>query len=182
MYTNNKMLLQVIALLKAHNINKIVISPGSRHYPLIHSLELDSFFELYSIVDERSAAFFALGLIQKTNEPVVVCCTSGSALQNYGSAVSEAYYQNLPLLLITADRLPAFLGQKEDQMIDQKNIFKGKINYSCQLPLVKSEIDEWLLKNKSLSDDQIQEKAREYVLKKRNIWKAHYNLFFLVRL
>lgn len=143
MYTNNKMLLQVIALLKAHNINKIVISPGSRHYPLIHSLELDSFFELYSIVDERSAAFFALGLIQKTNEPVVVCCTSGSALQNYGSAVSEAYYQNLPLLLITADRLPAFLGQKEDQMIDQKNIFKGKINYSCQLPLVKSEIDEW---------------------------------------
>lgn len=143
MYTDNKMLLQVISLLKAHNINKIVISPGSRHFQLTRSLNADNYFKLYSIVDERSAAFFALGLIQRTNEPVAVCCTSGSAIANYASAVSEAYYQNLPLMLITADRLPAFLGQKEDQMIDQKNIFSGFINYSCQLPVIKTEIDEW---------------------------------------
>ena len=155
MYTDNKMLLQIIALLKAHKINKIVISPGSRHFQLTRSLENDDFFKLYSIVDERSAAFFALGLIQRTNEPVAVCCTSGSAIANYASAVSEAYYQRLPLMLITADRLPEFLGQNEDQMINQKNIFKGFIKYNCQLSTINSEIDEWYV-NRVINEAFIQ--------------------------
>ena len=143
MYTDNKLLLQIISLLKASNISRIVISSGSRHFPLIHSLENDDFFKLYSVVDERSAAFFALGLIQKTNEPVGISCTSGSAITNYGSAVSEAFYQHLPLLLITADRIPELLGQLEDQMIEQKEMFKGFIKYNGNLPVIENSTDEW---------------------------------------
>jgi 2-succinyl-5-enolpyruvyl-6-hydroxy-3-cyclohexene-1-carboxylate synthase len=143
MYTDDKLLLQLIALLKAHNVSRIVISSGSRHFPLIHSLENDDFFKLYSVVDERSAAFFALGLIQKTNEPVGISCTSGSAITNYGSAVSEAFYQHLPLLLITADRIPELLGQLEDQMIEQKEMFKGFIKYNGNLPVIENSTDEW---------------------------------------
>jgi len=143
MYSNNKLILQVLSLMKAFNINKVVISSGTRHFPLIHSLEADNFFKLYSVVDERSAAFFALGLIQSTGDPVVICCTSGSAITNYGSAVSEAYYQHLPLLLITVDRIPELLGQNEDQMIKQDNIFHEFIKYHGQLPVVNTKTDEW---------------------------------------
>lgn len=143
MYSDDKIILQIVSLLKAYNIKRIVISAGSRHFPLIHSLEADKFFKLYSVVDERSAAFFALGLIQNTLEPVAVCCTSGSAVINYGSAVSEAFYQHLPLLLITADRLPKLLNQFEDQMIDQVNIFRGFIKTCVNLTVINDESDEW---------------------------------------
>src|SRR5690554_5303087 len=143
MYSDNKLIVQIVALLKEHNINQVVISSGTRHFPFIHSLENDNFFKLYSVVDERSAAFFALGLIQKTNEPVAIACTSGSAVLNYGSAVSEAYYQRLPLLLITADRSPELLDQMEDQMINQKDVFKCIIKHNVCLPIIKSDTDEW---------------------------------------
>ena len=75
------------------------------------------------MVDERSAAFFALGLIQATGEPAATICTSGTAALNYGSAIAEAASQKLPLVAITTDRLPEFLGQMEDQMIDQPGLF-----------------------------------------------------------
>lgn len=143
MYSQNKTIQHLLSLLKAFDINRIVISPGSRHFPLTHSLEADNFFELYSVVDERSAAFFALGIIQRTNDPVAVCCTSGSAVTNYGSAVSEAYYQHLPLLLITVDRIPELLSQKEDQMIRQDNLFHEFIKYHGNLPMIRTETDEW---------------------------------------
>jgi 2-succinyl-5-enolpyruvyl-6-hydroxy-3-cyclohexene-1-carboxylate synthase len=143
MYANNKLIQQILFLLKANNIRKIVISPGSRHFPLSHSIENDSFFQPFSVVDERSAAFFALGMIQECNEPVAICCSSGTSVANYGSAVSEAFYQNLPLLLLTADRIPDYLGQKEDQMIKQDDIFREFIKYHGQLPIIKTDIDEW---------------------------------------
>jgi 2-succinyl-5-enolpyruvyl-6-hydroxy-3-cyclohexene-1-carboxylate synthase len=143
MYSNNKLVQHILYLLKASNIRKIVISPGSRHFPLSHSIENDKFFQPFSVVDERSAAFFALGLIQESNEPVAICCSSGTSVANYGPAVSEAFYQKLPLLLITADRIPEYLGQKEDQMIKQDDIFREFIKYHGQLPLIKSDVDEW---------------------------------------
>jgi 2-succinyl-5-enolpyruvyl-6-hydroxy-3-cyclohexene-1-carboxylate synthase len=143
MYANNKLIQQILFLLKANNIRKIVISPGSRHFPLSHSIENDSFFQPFSVVDERSAAFFALGMIQECNEPVAICCSSGTTVANYGSAVSEAFYQKLPLLLLTADRIPQLLGQKEDQMIKQDDIFHSFIKYHGQLPKINTEIDEW---------------------------------------
>jgi 2-succinyl-5-enolpyruvyl-6-hydroxy-3-cyclohexene-1-carboxylate synthase len=143
MYTNNLQILHLISLLKQFGINKVVISPGSRHYPLTHSLEADDYFQLYSVVDERSAAFFALGMIQECGEPVAICCSSGTASVNYSSAVCEAFYQKLPLLVITIDRLSAFLGQTEDQMIMQTNIYKGFINYECSLSMNNNAIDHW---------------------------------------
>lgn len=143
MYSDNKLIIQIISLLKEFDIRHIVVSPGSRHFPLTHSLDNDKFFKLYSVVDERSAAFFALGLIQKHNCPVAIACTSGSAITNYGSAVSEAYYQRLPLLLLTADRIPEALDQMEDQMIDQKNLFSGFIKFSANLPTIRVDNDEW---------------------------------------
>lgn len=143
MYSNDKMVLQLLALLKQNNISRIVVSPGSRDFALIHSFEADSFFKLYSVVDERSAAFFALGLIQQTGEICAVCCSSGTACMNYGSAIVEAYYQKLPLLVLSADRLPQYLNQLEDQMYDQLDTFKNCTKYAGQLTPINSDFDEW---------------------------------------
>ena len=143
MYSDNKMVLQLMSLLKQFNIRRIVISPGSRHFAFVHSLEADPYFKLYSVVDERSAAFFALGLIQQTGEVVAVTCSSGTACINYGSAVVEAFYQRLPLLVLSSDRIPEYLNQLEDQMYDQKNSFSNFTKYHGQLPEIKNDIDLW---------------------------------------
>lgn len=143
MYSDDRLILQLLSLLKQHNIRKIVVSPGSRHFSIIHSMEKDSYFQLYSVVDERSAAFFALGLIQKSNEPVAVCCTSGTSTINYGSAVIEAFYQHLPLLVMTADRLPELLNQMEEQMFKQDDVFRNFVKFEGQLKEIKNGFDEW---------------------------------------
>lgn len=143
MYSNNPLILQLLSLLKQFGIKRIVVSPGGRHVQLVLSLEQDDFFELYSVVDERSAAFFALGLIQAYNEPVAVACSSGTACMNYGSAITEAFYQRLPLLVLSADRLPAFLNQGEEQMYSQLAPFKEITKYQVQLPEIKSDLDLW---------------------------------------
>lgn len=143
MYANNPITLELIALLKRFGISKIVVSPGSRHRPLVASLEQDEFFELFTVVDERGAAFFALGLIQECNEPVAITCSSGTACMNYGSAIVEAFYQKLPLLVLSADRNPVFLNQGEDQMYDQASTFSNCTKYHAQLPLINNETDRW---------------------------------------
>ena len=143
MYSDNPIILQLISLLKQFNIRKIVISPGGRHVQLSLSLEADPFFQLYSVVDERSAAFFALGLIMETGEPVAIACTSGTACINYSSGVAEAYYQHLPLLILSADRLPHLLNQEEDQMLDQIQIFKKITKFQANLPHINNELDKW---------------------------------------
>ena len=101
MYSDKKSVLLLLALLKAHGVTSVVLSPGSRNSPLIHSFVADGDFTCYSVVDERSAGFFALGVIMAQRKPVAVCCTSGTAALNLGPAVAEAYYQQLPLLVIT---------------------------------------------------------------------------------
>ena len=143
MYSDNKMVLQLMSLLKQFNISRIVISPGSRHFAFVHSLEADPYFKLYSVVDERSAAFFALGLIQQTGEVVAVTCSSGTACMNYGSAVIEAFYQRLPLLVLSSDRIPEYLNQLEDQMYDQQDSFANFTKYHGQLPEIKNDLDLW---------------------------------------
>ena len=143
MFSTKKNVLQLLSLLKAHSIKRFVVSPGSRHIPIVLSMESDPFFELYSVVDERSASFFALGLIQRFEEPVGVICTSGTASANYCSAISEAYYQELPLLVLTADRLPCLLDQHEDQMIHQSTMYVNVTKYVANLPVVNTLQDEW---------------------------------------
>jgi 2-succinyl-5-enolpyruvyl-6-hydroxy-3-cyclohexene-1-carboxylate synthase len=144
MYTDKRNGLQLIALLKEFGIDHIVFSPGNRNTPISHSVEEDNFFTAYMITDERSAAFFALGLIQKLNKPVAVSCTSGSAMMNYGPALAEAYCRNLPLLLITCDLPLRLLGQAEPQMIPQFGTFDNLLKKSVRVPEANNEDDEWL--------------------------------------
>lgn len=145
MYPTNKSVLQLVSLLKAHGVKRYVISAGSRHKQIEIALGCDPFFEIYSVVDERSASFFALGLIQKYDEPVGILCTSGTASSNYCSAISEAYYQHLPLLVITADKPPRIQDQQEDQMIHQIGQYASIAKFTTNLPEINSPSDEWHL-------------------------------------
>ena len=88
----------VVQHCKAKKLQNIVISPGSRNAPLIIGFTEDPYFTCYSIVDERSAAFFALGIAQQLKEPVALVCTSGSALLNYYPAIAEAFYSGIPIV------------------------------------------------------------------------------------
>ena len=125
----------VIQLCKAKNIQHIVISPGSRNAPLTIGFTNDAFFKCYSIVDERCAAFFALGIAQRLKEPTAVVCTSGSALLNYYPAVAEAFYSDIPLVVISADRPKHLIGIGDGQTINQKNVFENHILYAANLKL-----------------------------------------------
>lgn len=143
MFSEKRNVLQLLSLLKAHNISRFVVSPGSRHIPIVISMECDPFFKLYSVVDERSASFFAIGLMQCIKEPVGIICTSGTASANYCSAINECLYQELPLLIITADREEALRDQHEDQMIRQSNMYVNIAKMVANLPLVNTERDAW---------------------------------------
>lgn len=139
MYTSIQNVSIIVALLKEHNIRHLVLSAGTRHVPLAHSVENDDFFTCYSVVDERSAAYFALGVAKELRVPVAVACTSSTATCNYLPAVSEAYFQNIPLLVLTGDRDPYLLDQLEDQMINQVDMYHNFIRKSVTLPVVTTE-------------------------------------------
>ncbi|MGG5209471.1 2-succinyl-5-enolpyruvyl-6-hydroxy-3-cyclohexene-1-carboxylic-acid synthase [Chryseobacterium sp. MIQD13] len=121
---SSKRSIQILAhLLQQYGISDIIISPGSRNAPLaIHFSEFDA-FNCYSIVDERSAAFVGMGMAKSEKKPVAITCTSGSAVANYYPAVTEAFYQNVPLLILTADRPTDFVDIFDGQTIRQKDIF-----------------------------------------------------------
>ena len=105
MYSDKKNILQLVALLKAHGVRKIVLCPGSRNAAIVHTLANIEDFTCYSVTDERSAGFFAIGLSLQGGGPAAVCCTSGSALLNLHPAVAEAFYQQVPPdFVISADR------------------------------------------------------------------------------
>lgn len=143
MYSDKKNVLELVALLKAHGITNIVLSPGSRNSPLIQSFATDKDFTCYSVVDERSAGFFTLGIIQATGKPAAVCCTSGTATLNLAPAVAEAYYQELPLLIISADRPLEWIGQMEGQTIHQTDVFGKMALCTVQLPIVNNNKELW---------------------------------------
>ena len=143
MYSDKKSVLQLVALLKAHGIKKVVLCPGSRNAPIIQTISNISEFECYSITDERSAGFFAIGLSMQGGAPAAICCTSGSALLNIFPAVAEAFYQQIPLIVISADRPAAWIGQMDGQTMPQPDIFGKMVKMSVTLPEVSSDEDEW---------------------------------------
>lgn len=143
MYTDKKNILQLAALLKAHGVKKIVLCPGSRNIPLVQTLANIPEFTCYPVTDERSAGFFALGMALHGGAPAAVCCTSGSALLNLHPAVSEAFYQQVPLIVISADRPAAWIGQMDGQTLPQPGVFGDLVKKSVNLPEVNSEEDEW---------------------------------------
>ena len=123
----------VVLLCLEKGINHVVISPGSRNAPLTIGFTHHPDIHTYSLVDERSAAFFALGLAQQLQKPVAVCCTSGSAVLNYYPAVSEAFYSDIPLVVISADRPIERIDIGDGQTIRQRNVFENHILYSANL-------------------------------------------------
>lgn len=141
MYTAQKNVQIIIALLKKYNIKYAVISPGGRNMPLSHSLEKDPFFKCYSVVDERSAAYFAIGISLENNAPVLLSCTSAQATRNYLPGMTEAYYRGIPLVVATADYKPSLIGQGTMQAIEQMSIPKDSAKISVQLPVVKDTDD-----------------------------------------
>lgn len=143
MYTNLQTYQIVIALLKQYGIKHCVLSAGSRNVPFVHSVEEDPYFTCYSVVDERSAAYFAIGLSQQLHEPVVISCTASTASSNYWPGVGEAFYQGVPLVVLTSDRNPSMLHQWEDQMIDQVGMFDRHVKKSVNLPIINDH-DDWL--------------------------------------
>ncbi|TKG93551.1 2-succinyl-5-enolpyruvyl-6-hydroxy-3-cyclohexene-1-carboxylic-acid synthase [Puteibacter caeruleilacunae] len=146
MKISSKKSVQILAsLLLKNGIVDIVISPGSRNAPLINTFTAIPEFNCLNIVDERSAGFFALGMALERRKPVVLVCTSGSASLNYAPAIVEAYYQKVPLLVVTADRPPEWIDQGDGQTIRQSGIYSNFIKESYNIPAeINSQDDEWL--------------------------------------
>ena len=133
MYSKIPLAQTLVSLCIAKGINHVVISPGSRNAPLTLSFSQHPNINAYSIVDERCAAFFALGMAQQLGKPVAVICTSGSAVLNYYPAIAEAYYSNVPVVVISADRPEYLIDVGDGQTIRQKHVFKSHINYEANL-------------------------------------------------
>ena len=123
----------IIEICLAKGVKNIVISPGSRNAPLTIGFVSNPDFKCYSIADERCAAFFALGIAKQLQEPVAVVCTSGSALLNYYPAFSEAFYSQIPLIVISADRPQSKIDIGDGQTIRQENVFKNHSVYNANL-------------------------------------------------
>ncbi len=141
--TSDKKNISILAdIFVKSGLTDIVISPGSRNAPIILSFANRLEINAFSIIDERSAAFFALGLALNSKKTVAIACTSGSAVLNYASAISEAYYQKIPLLVITADRPPNLIDVGDGQTIRQKDIYDNYIKKSYELPLSINSIED----------------------------------------
>ncbi len=136
----------IVMALTALGLKEVVICPGSRNAPLVISFNRHPAFKCTSIRDERSAAFFALGKAIELKQPVAILCTSGSAALNFAPAIAEAYYQRIPLIVLTADRPKEWTGQGDGQTINQTDIYKNYIRKSFEINGdATSENDLWYL-------------------------------------
>ena len=152
-YTTDRTIQILISLLKEHHIRKVVASPGTTNAVFVASLQNDPFFEMYSSVDERSAAYIACGLSQESGEPVVITCTEATASRNYLSALTEAHYRKLPICAITGYHHLETIGQLYPQSIDRSVTPKDTVNMSVDIATVHDKNDEWkanFLINKAL--------------------------------
>lgn len=142
-YTSEKNTQILIALMKAHNIKKVVASPGTTNVCLVGSLQSDPYFEIYSSVDERSAAYLACGIAAESGEPVALSCTGATASRNYAPGLTEAFYRKLPILAITSSQHRGRIGQNFPQVIDRTVQFNDIAKKSIQVSNVYSDEDEW---------------------------------------
>ena len=132
-YPRHKLAQQIILSCKENGITQVIVSPGSRNAPLIIGFNQEPSIELLSVVDERCAGFFALGIAQQTKKPIALICSSGSALLNYFPAVAEAFYSDIPLVIITADRPKHLIDIGDGQTIQQGNVFGTHVLSSTNL-------------------------------------------------
>lgn len=142
-YSNEKNVQILMALLKAHNIKNIVVSPGATNISFVASCQQDSFFKMYSCVDERSAAYIACGIAAECGEPVVLTCTGATASRNYLSGLTEAYYRKLPILAVTSSRPSGWIGHNIQQVTDRRNPPPDTVRMSAQIPILHDKDEEW---------------------------------------
>ena len=151
MYSNIPGVQILVSLLKQYNIKHLVISPGTRNTALVHSVENDDFFTCYSVVDERSAGFFALGLAESLQQPVCVSCTAATATCNYMPAIKEAFERNIQLVALTADQDTYSKFNMGDQNINQTNMYERYVKYAVDVPKIENENDYWYF-NRSVNE------------------------------
>ncbi len=136
MYSNKENVNILTALLVKHGIGHAVVCPGSRNAPIVHNLNECPSITCYPVTDERSAGFYALGMVQALGEPVAVCVTSGTALLNLAPAVAEAYYQHRPLVVVSADRPQQWIDQLDGQTLPQPDALGRFVRKAVTLPEV----------------------------------------------
>ncbi len=155
MVSDKASIARLVAICVEENIQHVVISPGSRNAPLNISFAAYDSLSIYVIPDERSAAFFALGIALYLQIPTVLSCTSGTAALNYAPAIAEAYYQNIPLLVLTADRPVYAIDQAMGQTIRQNNLFSHYVKAGFELLDVDSHDMQILLHNDRIAFEAI---------------------------
>lgn len=142
-YTNARNVQIVIALMKAHGVMKVVASPGATDMAIVASLQQDPYFEMYSSIDERSAAYMACGMAAESGEPVAITCTGATSSRNYMPGLTEAYYRQLPILAITCSRSNANIGHYVDQVTDRTQLPSDVVMESVQAQSIHCPEDEW---------------------------------------
>ena len=142
-YTNERNVQILISLLKEHGIKRVIASPGSTNVTFVASLQQDPFFEIYSCVDERSAAYMACGMAAESNEPVVLSCTGATASRNYFPALTEAFYRKLPILAVTSTQDESKIGHNIAQVIDRTCQPKDTVVCSVHMQTVCNDNDAW---------------------------------------
>lgn len=144
MYSNKENVNILTSLLLEYGVSDAVVCPGSRNAPIVHNLSVCEAIRCRPVTDERSAAFYALGLSIATRRPTVVCVTSGSALLNVMPAVAEAAYQHVPLVVISADRPQQWIDQLDGQTIPQSDALGRFVRKAVQLPEPHNDEERWL--------------------------------------
>lgn len=144
MYSNKENVNILTSLLLEYGVSDAVVCPGSRNAPLVHNLSVCEAIRCRPVTDERSAAFYALGLAIATRRPTVVCVTSGSALLNVMPAVAEAAYQHVPLVVISADRPQQWIDQLDGQTIPQSDALGRFVRKAVQLPEPHNDEERWM--------------------------------------
>lgn len=143
MYSDHPSVNILTALLVNHGVSHVVVCPGSRNAPIVHNLEQCPHIQCYGVTDERSAGFYALGLAQATGKAAAVCVTSGSALLGVLPAVVEAAFQHVPVVVISADRPGAWIGQLDGQTLPQPDALRGWVRCAVSLPERDDEEGHW---------------------------------------
>lgn len=142
-YTNERNVQIVIALLKEYGVKKIIASPGTTNFTFVGSIQQDSYFEVYSSVDERSAAYIACGMAAESGEPVALTCTGATASRNYYPGLTEAFYRKLPVVAITATQDPSRIGHNIAQVIDRRVVASDLVVASEHIQIVSKSTDEF---------------------------------------
>lgn len=142
-YTAERNAQILIYLMKAHEIKKVIISPGTTNICFAWSVQQDDYFEIFNVVDERSAAYMACGMAAESGEPVALSCTAATASRNYLPGLTEAYYRKLPILAITSCQRLGRVGQNIPRVIDRSISPTDTMRYKTLLPLIYDSEDEW---------------------------------------